>query len=1142
MSLNVCGLCRKLENDDFVSQLSRYDILSMCETKTDDVDIDYISNSLAELGFTVFLQNRKRLTNWRSGGILVAVKSEMSGYVKRVNCTDDFFIALNFDKSLFNFEKNIIYITAYVPPVQSRYSKIDLFDNLSNIILNFDSDDYFHMLVGDLNAHTKTKSDLVTFDNQIIEILDLDEDMRARLDIVENMYILDLPTERSSVDVADDSGNYGQALLELCKNHMLCIFNGRAGEDRNIGKATTRDNTLIDYVIGSPYLLSKVKIFKVHPFDPLFSDRHCLIEWQLNSNKNISTKMGNKSSPCPENSNIPIFWDPNKSKDFLDNLDRDKISYMIENFDALTINQITNDLKLVMTNSANLSFPKFRPKLNTNKLSCYTKETKSKQTEYHKAKAKFNKDGGKANHDILIAKSNAAKKAVSKARALSKKKFIQKLRNLQNTNPKQYWKLLQGNKKEHINIPLDSFQEHFANLNIEAADTDNNALNSDIDLGDLDTSTLNRPFCGEEITNFVKNLKNNKAAGIDGILNEFIKCSIDIMIPLYIKLFNKVLDTGEIPEDWLNGMIIPIYKNKGSKSDTNNYRGITLLSCVGKLFTSILNQRLTEFCENNLILKEIQSGFRKGYSTLDNIYVFKNIIELFRFKKKKLFCCFVDYKKAFDSIWREALWYKLTKFGIQGKILEVIKSLYERVKSCVFLNGKKSDFFISARGVRQGENLSPLLFSLFVNDIEEEFISKGCKYIELNDEKLDNFIRLLIIMYADDTIILADSEANMQAALKALQLYCDKWKLEINCSKTKITIFSRGKIRPDKYNFVYDNRKIEIVKTYKYLGLEFSSSGSFKPSLEQLKSQASRAMFALISKARRHCLPIDIQLQLYDSTVMPIMLYGCEIWGNSNFDVLNKLYLKFLKMTLGVQGKTCNNMVYGELGRFPLEIYIKKRAIGYWARMLINKESKISRVIYSNMRSLSSNDYYKCNWIEFIKKILQDCDLPHIWQSQQFQSVDWLKSTVGKKLRDNFIGKWRNELDSMTSCDLYVKFKLNLKLEDYLLHLPPMLRRAVCVLRTNNSRLPKVVGRFTDTPRENRYCTLCPNENLVGDEYHLLLECKNQTIVTFRNKYISNDYTSHPSMQKCIDLLGSVDRSEIRKLSYFLKNALLLFD
>ena len=149
-------------------------------------------------------------------------------------------------------------------------------------------------------------------------------------------------------------------------------------------------------------------------------------------------------------------------------------------------------------------------------------------------------------------------------------------------------------------------------------------------LKDLDTIDLNQPFCEAEIRNFVQNLKNNKAAGIDRILNEFIKCSIDIMVPLYLKLFNKILDSGEIPDYWLTGIIIPIFKNKGSRDDANNYRGITLLSCLGKLFTSILNHRLTEFCEKNLILKEIQAGFRKGYSTLDHIYVLKNVIELFK--------------------------------------------------------------------------------------------------------------------------------------------------------------------------------------------------------------------------------------------------------------------------------------------------------------------------------------------------------------------------------------------------------------------------------------------------------------------------------------------------------------------------------
>ena len=151
-------------------------------------------------------------------------------------------------------------------------------------------------------------------------------------------------------------------------------------------------------------------------------------------------------------------------------------------------------------------------------------------------------------------------------------------------------------------------------------------------------------------------------------------------------------------------LIIPIYKNKGSKDDANNYRGITLLSCLGKLFTSILNHRLTEFCENNLIIKEIQTGFRKCYSTLDHVCVIKNLIDLYKFKRRKLFCCFGDYTKAFDSIWREALWHKLINSGIQGNVLNVIKSLYAQVKSCVFLNGYNSGFFLSARGVRQGEN------------------------------------------------------------------------------------------------------------------------------------------------------------------------------------------------------------------------------------------------------------------------------------------------------------------------------------------------------------------------------------------------------------------------------------------------------
>ena len=147
-----------------------------------------------------------------------------------------------------------------------------------------------------------------------------------------------------------------------------------------------------------------------------------------------------------------------------------------------------------------------------------------------------------------------------------------------------------------------------------------------------------------------------------------------------------------------------------------------------------------------------------------------------------------------------------------------------------------------------------------------------------------------------------------------------------------------------------------------------------------------------------------------------------------------------------------------------------------------------------------------------------------------------------KETKRQVIRKWKQELNNMTSCDVYVNLKLNFKLVDYLIHLPIGLRRAFCNLSTNNSRIPKVVGRFTNIPREYRYCHLCTSEELIGDEYHLLLECKNQQIVNLRNRYISNNFTRNPSMQKCINLLSSVDKAVVRKLAFFLKNTLPLYN
>ena len=241
------------------------------------------------------------------------------------------------------------------------------------------------------------------------------------------------------------------------------------------------------------------------------------------------------------------------------------------------------------------------------------------------------------------------------------------------------------------------------------------------------------------------------------------------------------------------GVIVPIYKNVGKANDVNNYRGITLSSCLGKLFTTLLNVRLTDFCEENQVIKEIQTGFRQGYSTVDHVFVIKSLIDLFLHRKKKLFCLYIDYRKVFDLVWRDGLWYKLLNVGVDGMIMRVVKNMYNNIKSCVLCNQEYSNYFVSYSGVKQGENLSPILFSLFVNDIEEHLLDNNCDFVKIGDEWIATMLKVLVLMYADDTVILAEDERGISNALKAMETYCDRWKLDMNCRKTKITVFTKRK-------------------------------------------------------------------------------------------------------------------------------------------------------------------------------------------------------------------------------------------------------------------------------------------------------------------------------------------------------------
>ena len=210
---------------------------------------------------------------------------------------------------------------------------------------------------------------------------------------------------------------------------------------------------------------------------------------------------------------------------------------------------------------------------------------------------------------------------------------------------------------------------------------------------------INQPFTMPEITAAIKLLKNNKAGGVDNVINEFFKYCNNDFLELIVDFFNIVLNTGYVPTEWCLGIICPLYKNKGSVDDPDHYRGITLLSCTCKLFTACINTRLSNYVDDDILGKE-QAGFRKGYSTIDHVFVLHLVIDLYQSVRKRVFCAFIDYQKAFDSVNRSLLWQKIVSYNINGKLLTVIRQMYNRAKSCIKKDNMISEYFLCNIGVR----------------------------------------------------------------------------------------------------------------------------------------------------------------------------------------------------------------------------------------------------------------------------------------------------------------------------------------------------------------------------------------------------------------------------------------------------------
>jgi hypothetical protein len=866
-----------------------------------------------------------------------------------------------------------------------------------------------------------------------------------------------------------------------------------------------------------------------------FSD-HCPIDFTLLCDKCLSTNQGH--------SFIKIDWKQN-NVDFLNHTLEDKRLV----FDEIT-NKLLSDRDTIDNCVDALSNIIFDISF---QLNGKTVHTGSKQGKINRVKKSlwFNEDCRLNKNEIYDCKiiykrypcdANKIKFLDSRnkycrVKRETKRTFFNKekhtLAKLSKNNPKHFWRYINKYKKKNVSnsngIDMDQFLNHFKQSSNTAHSSTFNP-NDTYDLNLLPSiETLDCAFTVEEVRTTISNMKRNKSCDLLGNVADFFIDSNDFISPYLTKIFNYIFDRGIYPDSWCKGAIIPIFK-KGDKKEPSNYRGITLVNIISKIFSLCLRNRINCWCEGENMFNPSQFGFRDKRSTSDCIFILHSIIQNVLLQKHKLYCAFIDYEKAFDTVIHEALWIKLIESGLSCKIITMIKSIYANVKSCIknTQDMSYSDFFDVSLGVKQGEPLSPLLFILFINDI------KDC----INVQNLSNadlhLLSVFMLIFADDIVLFTTNPVSLQNQLNNLYLYSSKWGLKININKTKICIFEKRKCRCN-YTWSINNENLEIVNSFVYLGIKFLYTGNMSNTVKILNEQALRAYHHLVSIFGRVKLDVKTKLALFDALVTPIILYGSEVWGIYDNPDIDKLHYKFCKNILCVKQSTSNYAVLSELGRFPLAVLCKLRALRYWMKVANNQNSLLYQVFMEQMNVLTNFNCTKNNlWCHALKSTLDNLGLGYTLYLSDF-TCD-ISHMVNQRLKDQFVQEWSDTLASQSKMEMYLKFKKSFEYEKYLDCISnEKLRIQMSQFRLSSHYLEIEVGRYSRLSREERKCKLC-NQNVCESEYHFLLCCPLYN--DLRVKY--NVRTPWPTISKYILMMSSTNVLKLKSIAKYLVEAFKL--
>ena len=379
----------------------------------------------------------------------------------------------------------------------------------------------------------------------------------------------------------------------------------------------------------------------------------------------------------------------------------------------------------------------------------------------------------------------------------------------------------------------------------------------------------------EDVRKAVKKLKKGKSPGVDGITSAMLKYGGEALLEWLTRVCKVCVSEEKVPKDWVRAIVVPLYKGKGDRNDCKNYRGLSLLSIPGKVYGRILIERVRVLTEG--MIGEEQCGFRSGRGCVDQVFVMKQMSENFCGKNKSLFVAYMDLEKAYDKIDRDAMWRVLSMYGINGKLLKVVGSLYERSEACVRVCREEGEWSRVGVGLRQRCVMSLWLFNVFMDGVMNEVREAvGDVGATLWDARSNSEWKVEWLMFADDTVLVGDSE-KLKRLVQEFGSVCRRWKLTVNEGKSRVMRIGKNG-EENEVNVSLYGRRMEEVETYRYLGVDILNDSGMGEKVNHRIGEARKAWGALKDVWKKRHISREAKVGMYEGIIELSLLYGCETW------------------------------------------------------------------------------------------------------------------------------------------------------------------------------------------------------------------------------------------------------------------------